>query len=73
MCASNSDGESRRFGFLGFKTAEEAKKVVEFFNNTYMDTSKISVEVAKPVCKYAAVSRPRLVIPTSPDHGPSTQ
>lgn len=40
------DGTSRRFGFVGFKTDQEAKKALRYFNNTYVDTCKIRVEPA---------------------------
>ena len=43
------EGMSRKFGFIGYKTEAEAKKALKFFNNTFVDTSKISVELAKPV------------------------
>ncbi|KAI0236715.1 Multiple RNA-binding domain-containing protein 1 [Massospora cicadina] len=44
-----SDGTSRKFGYVGFKTDKEAKAAVRFFNGTFIDTSKISVEIAKPI------------------------
>jgi multiple RNA-binding domain-containing protein 1 len=42
-------GVSRHIGFVGFKTEEEAKNAVTFFNNTYLDTSKLQVELAEAV------------------------
>ncbi|KAL6058709.1 Multiple RNA-binding domain-containing protein 1 [Balamuthia mandrillaris] len=42
------DGRSRMFGFIGFRTAEEAKQARAYFNNTFLDTSKITVEKARP-------------------------
>ncbi|KAI9291291.1 RNA-binding domain-containing protein [Neoconidiobolus thromboides FSU 785] len=44
-----SDGTSRKFAFIGFKTEKEAKAAVRYFNNTFIDTSKITLEIAKPV------------------------
>lgn len=41
------NGESRRFAFIGYKSNEEADSAVVFFNNSFIDTSRISVEVAK--------------------------
>ena len=38
--------KSRLFGFVGFKTEEEAAKAKKFFDKTYIDTSKIAVEYA---------------------------
>jgi multiple RNA-binding domain-containing protein 1 len=37
------DGKFRQFGFVGFKTEEEAKKAIEYFNETFIDASKIQV------------------------------
>lgn len=41
------NGESRQFAFIGYKSAEDAKKAAKFFNKTFIDTAKIDVEVAK--------------------------
>ncbi|ORX86199.1 RNA-binding domain-containing protein [Anaeromyces robustus] len=43
------DGVFRRFGFIGYKSEKEAKKAVKYFDNTYIDTSKIKVEIAKTI------------------------
>ena len=40
----NKKKVSREFGFIGYKTHEEAKAALEKLNNTYIDTCKISVE-----------------------------
>ena len=32
---------SRRFGFVGFKTEEEAIAARKYFNSTYIDTCKV--------------------------------
>lgn len=40
----------RRIGFVGFKSPDVAKEAARYFNKTYMKMSKISVEIAKPVC-----------------------
>ncbi|XP_043270528.1 probable RNA-binding protein 19 [Venturia canescens] len=39
------DGKFRRFGFVGFKTEDQAKLALEYFDKTCIDTSKISVEL----------------------------
>jgi len=38
------DGKFRRFAFIGYKTEEQAKLAQSYFNQTYIDTCKISVE-----------------------------
>lgn len=42
-------GKSRGFAFVGYKTHEEALKAIEQFNGTFFNTSKITVEFAKPI------------------------
>ena len=41
------DGRSRNFCFIGFKTEQSAKEAVKYFNQTYLKTMKITVEIAK--------------------------
>eukprot|EP01127_Copromyxa_protea_P013206 TRINITY_DN3531_c0_g1_i1.p1 TRINITY_DN3531_c0_g1~~TRINITY_DN3531_c0_g1_i1.p1 ORF type:complete len:896 (-),score=304.34 TRINITY_DN3531_c0_g1_i1:2-2689(-) len=36
-------GKSRKFGFVGYKSQEEAEKALKFFNNSFIDTARISV------------------------------
>lgn len=38
---------SRKFGFVGFKNDEMAKEAKEYFNKTFLHTSRIEVEFAK--------------------------
>ncbi|GJJ68797.1 multiple RNA-binding domain-containing protein 1 [Entomortierella parvispora] len=45
----SSFGNSRRFGFIGYKTDKDAKAAIAHFNNTFIDTSKIIVEKAKEI------------------------
>jgi multiple RNA-binding domain-containing protein 1 len=40
-------GKSRGFAFVGYRTTEDAQKAVEWFNGTFVDLRKISVEIAK--------------------------
>ena len=42
------DGQSRRFAFVGYKTEQEAQKALKHFQNSFMDTCKISLELALP-------------------------
>ena len=39
--------KSRKFGFVGFKSEQEAKKAKEYFNRTFLHTSRIEVDFAK--------------------------
>ena len=48
------DGTSRRFGFVGYKTEEEARKAQKWFNRTYIKASRIAVEVVE-VCLFLRV------------------
>ena len=45
-----ADGSSRRIGFIGFRTAEEADAAAAYFNNTFIDTSRVTVERALAFC-----------------------
>ena len=51
------DGRSRQFGFIGYKTPEEARRATEYFDRTFVDTSRVSVELAKPIGD-ASLGRP---------------
>lgn len=42
-----NNGESRRFAFIGYKDLADAETAVKFFNGSFIDTSKIQVELAK--------------------------
>ncbi|CEG46050.1 rna recognition motif-containing family protein [Plasmopara halstedii] len=57
--------KSRRFGFVGFKTATQAEKALNFFHQSFLDTCKINVRMAlerdsdnieRPWSKYSAGS-----------------
>lgn len=43
--AQKPDGTSRRFGFVGFKSEKEAQAARDWFDRTFIDSSRISVEV----------------------------
>ncbi|KAI7885786.1 RNA-binding domain-containing protein, partial [Lichtheimia hyalospora FSU 10163] len=51
-----AQGVSRRFGFIGYRTADEAQAALDYFNNTYINTSRIVVEKALP---YRSEALPR--------------
>lgn len=42
------DGINRRFGYIGFKNESDAQKALEYFNNSFIDTCRITVDIAKP-------------------------
>lgn len=39
------DGKSRQFGFVGFRSQHEAEEALQYFNKSFMDTSRITCEV----------------------------
>ncbi|KAK7809123.1 hypothetical protein U0070_006137, partial [Myodes glareolus] len=41
------DGKFRKFGFIGFKSEEEAQAALRHFNRSFIDTSRITVEFCK--------------------------
>nr|DAD24355.1 TPA_asm: hypothetical protein HUJ06_025819 [Nelumbo nucifera] len=43
------DGKSRQFAFIGFRTEQEAETALNYFNNSYLDTCRITCEVARKV------------------------
>lgn len=40
---------NRRIGYVGFKTPEDARKAVKYFNKTFIRMSRIGVELARPI------------------------
>ncbi|KAI5074699.1 hypothetical protein GOP47_0010660 [Adiantum capillus-veneris] len=44
-----SDGRSRQFAFVGYRSEEEALAAVNYFNRTFIDTSRLICEIARPV------------------------
>lgn len=45
--AQKQNGTSRQFAFVGFKNDEEAAKVQKWFDRTFIDTTRISVQIVK--------------------------
>uniref|UniRef100_A0A8C5BMW6 Probable RNA-binding protein 19 n=1 Tax=Gadus morhua TaxID=8049 RepID=A0A8C5BMW6_GADMO len=41
------DGKFRKFGFVGYKTEEDAVKAQQHFNRSFLDTSRVTVEMCK--------------------------
>jgi multiple RNA-binding domain-containing protein 1 len=48
---------SRRIGYVGYKTPEEAAKAVKYFNKSFIRMSRIGVEMARPVCPISKKGR----------------
>lgn len=42
------DGKFRKFGFIGFKSEEEARTALNHFNKSFIDTSRITVSQLRP-------------------------
>ncbi|GAV64366.1 RRM_1 domain-containing protein [Cephalotus follicularis] len=43
------DGKTRQFAFIGFRTQHEAEEAIKYFNNSYLDTCRITCELARKV------------------------
>ncbi|KAH9856242.1 hypothetical protein C2E23DRAFT_810772 [Lenzites betulinus] len=41
------DGTSRRFGFIGYKSSQEAERAKKWFNKSFVDSSRIVVDVVE--------------------------
>lgn len=46
----SKDGVFRQFAFIGFKDEKDASKAAEYFNDTFLDTSRIKVELSVELC-----------------------
>ena len=42
-------GKTRQLAFLGFRTDVQAQEAISYFNNTFLETSRITVESAKKI------------------------
>ncbi|XP_026200086.1 probable RNA-binding protein 19 [Anabas testudineus] len=41
------DGKFRKFGFVGFKAEDDANRALKHFNRSFVDTSRVTVEMCK--------------------------
>ncbi|XP_061585092.1 probable RNA-binding protein 19 [Cololabis saira] len=41
------DGKFRKFGFVGFKSEEDASRALQHLNKSFVDTSRVAVEMCK--------------------------
>ncbi|KAH9039133.1 hypothetical protein EDB85DRAFT_2132081 [Lactarius pseudohatsudake] len=75
--ALKQDGTARRFGFVGFKTDEDALKAKEWYDKTFIDSTRVRVEVidgANAVLAPRPNKRPRLdTSPTQRDTGSTSK
>ncbi|KAJ7688673.1 hypothetical protein B0H17DRAFT_1160253 [Mycena rosella] len=77
--ALKPDGTSRRFGFIGYKTEKQALTAKEWFHRSFIDSTKIKVDViegAKDAPAPRPNKRPRLgpspsELPTPPPKTPA--
>lgn len=60
------DGTSRRFGFVGFRSEAEAEAARAYFDRTYMDTSRISVAMAKQIGDEQLEAKKKAAKPDTP-------
>ncbi|KAL1937937.1 hypothetical protein VTO73DRAFT_12687 [Trametes versicolor] len=51
------DGTSRCFGFIGYKSSQEAERAQKWFNRTFVDSSRIMVDIVEGA-KNAPAPRP---------------
>lgn len=42
-------GKTRQLAFVGFRTDAQAQEAIRYFNNTFIETSRVTVESAKKV------------------------
>lgn len=47
--ALTRSGAFRRFAFVGYSSEEEAEKAARYFNKTFINSSRIEVELARPI------------------------
>jgi multiple RNA-binding domain-containing protein 1 len=52
----------RRIGYVGYKSPEDATKAVKYFNKSFIRMSRIGVEIARPVRRFAHYSLPAEVV-----------
>lgn len=52
------EGKFRRFGFVGFESAEQAFEAQAYFDKTFMGTSRLHVEVSKDIHAGEEKARP---------------
>jgi len=56
------DGTSRRFGFVGFKTDQEATAARDWFDRTFIDSTRINVIVVEVSLFFSVISWAHLTL-----------
>ncbi|KAK7205141.1 multiple RNA-binding domain-containing protein 1 [Myxozyma melibiosi] len=63
-------GQSRRFGFIGFRAAEDAVEAVRYFDKTFIGMTRIAVELAKNIGDSSVPKPHREAFPSFPSANP---
>eukprot|EP00850_Spirogloea_muscicola_P015002 SM000111S18825 [mRNA] locus=s111:401562:407009:- [translate_table: standard] len=50
-----SEGKSRQLAFVGYRSEEEAAAAIKYFNRSFLDTCRLTCELARPVGEATAV------------------
>ena len=53
-----ADGKSRQMAFIGYKTVAQAQTALAMLHKSYLDTSRLTVEVARQVGEEDPEARP---------------
>eukprot|EP00850_Spirogloea_muscicola_P022791 SM000312S11984 [mRNA] locus=s312:51924:57373:+ [translate_table: standard] len=53
--ALRSEGKSRQLAFVGYRSEEEAAAAIKYFNRSFLDTCRLTCELARPVGEATAV------------------
>ena len=51
--SSKPDGTSRRFGFVGFKSEQEATAAQKWFDRTFIDSTRINVNITEVSLRFS--------------------
>lgn len=45
----SKSGKTRQFAFIGFRSPSQAQEALQYFNNSFIDNSRVSIEPAKKI------------------------
>lgn len=60
----NRDGQSRQFGFVGYRTVADAQAAVKYFNRSFMGAQRVAVEFAQRCVQLLTTTRLSLQQPS---------